>query len=1104
MELAGPIRAAVSVFTQPGFLYTVGALALVAALTIAWRRRVERPGRASRLAHLADNWQLLLLSSTAFILSCASGWTTWDGMRNFTGEPILSAMVTFGIQGVMLIVAWLIGESFATGMSQRIDRDTGRPMSDATLKAALGLILGGIAIGALSLAFFYFRTGVSGSKVATASAALAFVLAALGALIIAARAPTMRSYFDATRVIVRTGVLWVMFLACMATSVFFSFDSLFTAIFPQSERVRAAELRAQNQVAGIVADIGTMISERQVAEAERLFDTEGWRAYEGQLVSLARNAQSAQGEIERYFVEQMEGRRRAIAEQTERIAGSERGQTGLLRKRDEIEVEKTRLEQQLPSLQSALDKAQADLADVQGKIAAKKIEANAESGGVEGTGKVGRGPMYRQRMDELDLLQRTLATATEPRFKDAQKARDQASARLVSINRELATINGEVAKYKGEQQTAESRIKAAQETLTQDDGPKLDPARILPAFERARAEFRQAPRVEKLAELQRMCAGMLTAMSSTPTTKERVRGVDCDPKQASEAAARVFALNAGFVAFEKNCAGGERLAEQKTADALFGFARRCAQDSGLAGRDTDELRTKINSVELNRDDKAHRFVVTWNAFLDGNRLAYLALAIAIAIDSLVFMSGLFGANAVRSPLSDVPTSKARSARQLEATINAALGARPFENASSVLDAMKPMTNVDGYSSFIDLGEFDRGRADVVRRVLNAGADLGAVEHVGPGDTYRIRGELREYLSTVCDRHMKADDSFVQRAKLETIVRVSLSPHTREHADIVLHHMHPYAGQAKFTSEVDAAGITDAYEARVVRKALNAAATQGAVSAEGKTRDRYLITPAFYETLAHIYAGDPPSQTYLSDRQLFIDHRGVIPGGALGTHAAALPRGAQSDPRQQISYSAPVHPPAAPPRQAANDPGLSYVVREHYARELSLDTDYLDRIIAAAAVADAAQLNRALDGALKRDAELRRRMTEAAKSFSDLIDIALDTFPDQLLRDPANMRDANDLAQLLKRHAGLRLLMPLGAYETLLGMMQDEMAADDAGGRLDRFKQRKLQIVARHLAEIRIADRTTRGGWDRVAASLQRFDSDLAELAGADQRPSQLN
>ena len=53
----------------------------------------------------------------------------------------------------------------------------------------------------------------------------------------------VRPYVQVVRVIIRNSMLWVMFLACMTTSVFFSFDSFFTAIFPQSERVRAAELQ---------------------------------------------------------------------------------------------------------------------------------------------------------------------------------------------------------------------------------------------------------------------------------------------------------------------------------------------------------------------------------------------------------------------------------------------------------------------------------------------------------------------------------------------------------------------------------------------------------------------------------------------------------------------------------------------------------------------------------------------------------------------------------------------------------------------------------------------------------------------------------------------
>src|SRR5262245_52492824 len=62
---------------------------------------------------LTDNWQLTLLASTGIALSLASGYTTFDGLRNFTNAPLLSVAISFGIQGVMLIVAWLIGESFA-------------------------------------------------------------------------------------------------------------------------------------------------------------------------------------------------------------------------------------------------------------------------------------------------------------------------------------------------------------------------------------------------------------------------------------------------------------------------------------------------------------------------------------------------------------------------------------------------------------------------------------------------------------------------------------------------------------------------------------------------------------------------------------------------------------------------------------------------------------------------------------------------------------------------------------------------------------------------------------------------------------------------------
>ena len=90
-------------------------------------------------------------------------------------------------------------------------------------------------------------------------------------------------------------------------------------------------------------------------------------------------------------------------------------------------------------------------------------------------------------------------------------------------------------------------------------------------------------------------------------------------------------------------------------------------------------------------------LVTWNAFQDGNRLAYLALAIAIGIDSLIFMTGLFGANAVRSPLADVPSSKGRNSQQLEAIVENALLPDTFDNTARACSTVRSPSSANTWS-----------------------------------------------------------------------------------------------------------------------------------------------------------------------------------------------------------------------------------------------------------------------------------------------------------------------------------------------------------------------------------------------------------------------
>ena len=283
-----------------------------------------------------DNWQLTLLASTGIALSLASGYTTFDGIRNFTNAPLLSVFISFGIQGVMLIVAWLIGESFAVGLNQRNAEGRRLRLVDASVGMLLGVAFVGLVFywtlhqyEAVSLT----NTGLKADVVRFADVSVYFLL---GLVLLAMLAFGFRRggdistpYVQSLRLIVKNAVLWVMFLASMGASVFFSFDSHFNAIFPADARKRAAEIRTTGQIGGVVADIGALTQKRQIEEAERLFETEGWKAYDKQLASLAQAAQGAQAEIEKYFVQKMEERRRGIAQQQERIATAQSGQAGL-------------------------------------------------------------------------------------------------------------------------------------------------------------------------------------------------------------------------------------------------------------------------------------------------------------------------------------------------------------------------------------------------------------------------------------------------------------------------------------------------------------------------------------------------------------------------------------------------------------------------------------------------------------------------------------------------------------------------------------------------------------------------------------------------------
>ncbi len=1035
-----------------------------------------------------SNWRLALLGTTGIVLSLASGWTTWDGMRNFTQEPILSLMITFGIQGVMLIVAWLIGESFATGMNFR--PVSGRNCQSSwpgmhVIEPFAGTVIGILLFSALALLIFNQAGGTGQFQQADAANTsfllpsgllIAAIVILLGlTLVLNAGSDIVGNYLQALRVMVRSAVLWVMFLACMATSVFFSFDSLFSTIFPKEERIRAADLRAQNQVAGVITDIGALAAQRRLQERDQLFETEGWKTYDRTLERLSETARQAPAELQYYFEQKMRDRQKIVAQRQGEKAAAESQQVRLKQRTSVLNEDIARAREAASQLSPVVEDLKSKIFAKDQEVVAKQAEAEAEAGGIGVTSRSGRGPKYREIAGQLRVLQEQKKNL-QLQLREYEKRLSDARDRIARSEAELSTAQGQLATLEGRAKTADQLIQLAEKTQTKDE-PAFDPTDGLRQLERARIGFRQEPTQAGLANIQRLCTTLLGAMAEVPTLKAKSAEFDCDPGTANEAAARVFALNAGLAVLAARCVGGDKLPQSGGADALFVFARGCVQDAGLPSRDTDVLRSRINYLELNRDDKAHRFVVTTNAFGDGNKLAYLALAIAIAIDTLVFMSGLFGANAVRSPLSDVPSHKGRTAKQLEAIIDTALQPHPYETARLVLGALRPITPVDGFTAEIVVEDYDAHAADL-RRVLNAGSSIGAVRHVDERDrVYQVRAEFFEYLSLAAQREYEKDKNRVSIAELERTISVALLPDIETNAGIVLEHMHPIREEHGFMAEVKLDEIANGEHIRVVRTALNAGAVYQRVQRIENSSTHYFIHADFFKTL-----------TALRGRLLMSS--GAVAGGQLVAipQAAAKPVKIGLDDNPLLTDARPhgqTEPGAGRNRDYYIDAFLGALgIEPVLFRELNGEV-FSAAVSASEAFARLRQQHPLLDAYL---ADRDREARNAFERTNERLRLAL----------PADnayqhgefeyaYRDINDNWNIV-------VLLPGGPYEDLLKRIVQDLEPDGGAGNLSVEDQSILQAAKRVLTAMVASQRNSISAWSRLEEELEQAADAIAGVA----------
>lgn len=679
------------------------------------------------------NWQLALLFLTAIALSVASGWTTWDGMSNFTDTPWLSFLITFGIQGVMLVTAWLIGQSFVDAHVDDVPKPT---HSNAARFAA---VLFGIALvlaAIVALALFdalpaFFKTHVSDDVPIMKLCLLA------GALVIGSAVIQFQeiraAYVRNVSAIARNVPLWSMFLLCMMASVFFSFDSLFAKIYPPTERARASDIRAQRDLSVVLTKAAHAVAEQEAKAVKTLFTSQAWDGYNSGLREILTAASQAPALLRTQHAEEAAAASAAISEMRSDLARLDAQKAAL-------EARRSTLAKQVDSLRDTLasHRAKREVLTTEREetiSAATDLEAQmeAEQRGVGRSGKAGIGPAYRalnQQHVQLEIKLKELGQ----RIDEHAERREQLMSQLAAQETKSANLAGEISRLASQidlrKTQLESGLKGGQAGVSQAVQAIEESAAEIAS---ARKSFQKTATADDLVTLQQACTKTLVNLSTAGKAVYAGKpGIECSIGDLQGYVALIAERRRAAKTFESNC-GKSAVTSQTSTSTLLDVGRTCVRMAALDAADTAALGSFINRIALRRDDTAHRFVVTTNAFLDGNQLAYLALLIAFAIDALVFMSGLFGAAAEASARNRGSGHRFQNAismierlsgpARFQLVLSTATDVASPAAVKMLLEKAKPIEHDYGYA--FELHQ-DENQSNEITSLLNAGIAAGTV------------------------------------------------------------------------------------------------------------------------------------------------------------------------------------------------------------------------------------------------------------------------------------------------------------------------------------------------------------------------------------------
>ncbi|HSK29964.1 MAG TPA: hypothetical protein VLA17_08380 [Candidatus Limnocylindria bacterium] len=793
-------------------------------------------------------WQLALLGATSVALSIASGWTTWAGMKNFTDNPVLSLLITFGIQGVMLIAAWLIGETFARNDRVSVpDRRRGLEVSTVLriLLVALAILLL-IGLAAEGIVLRTVRLALTWPWHTLALIALFAGVAWMLAL--RSRPERVRFHPGSLTASFKHASLWIMFLTCLTASVFFSFDSLFDTLFSPDDRKRASHTRVQSEVAGILTSLSNQLSGRRQSAIADLFASGSWADYDRGIAALKASVTEAtatsrtrQAAAQRRDEEEAAVRLRAIAAAEGQLRSLE-GRIALLR--EELSASGRAAETAGELAQNREHELTARRTELHVKVA----EAEAEAAGAGVTRIAGHGPKFREiKLEETQL--RIAESLAENLLDDARREQRRRVELRDALLAQITDLEARAGSQRNEIESAKRQLVALRPDL--QTSPSEQSNERVNELNEARLAFLAAPTADGFHVLQQRCEALAATLSAS---ENATTDGACDARAMATLTNGVFEATAKRDGLAREC-GSETRLDGLEADELLHVGQRCLQLASLQGEAAAAFQGRLRQVALRRDDRAHRFIVTWNAFFDRNQLAFVALFIAFAMDGLIFTSGLYGASA----RAELETASVKSVQQKKLTsetiLDAALLPERQERARLLLEAIDFNNDQEKIVGEIDLATVEPARRPSLRAVLNAAMVIGLARPRADG-RFAIHPNLIEMLTCRTDRIPGPGSDAASDTVPSELLRLSLGKDGTDAIRLLLRAARALPSGQEFTHQID----VGQQMSEQLLTVLNAGVASACISTEAAAPDRYLLRPSFFRVLAHIVSAETAAET----------------------------------------------------------------------------------------------------------------------------------------------------------------------------------------------------------------------------------------------------